>query len=209
MAKKKKEVKQNKKIVLEKHKILLKGLSDNIGKGKNTMQSKMIEQGYSESYAKSGHIKDTRSWDVLLKDELTDGELMQVHKSLLKSARLDHMVFATGPRDEADKLDYIERARAKAKKDKKEYDESIEYITDDDIKEMLYSTNCLVRRIVHRDTARDVYFWSPDNMARDKALDKGYKLKGKYEPEELNLKFKGFSKEQLIDSIMGKLTKKK
>ena len=37
----------------------------------------------------------------------------------------------------------------------------------------------------------------------------GYKLKGKYSPEEINMKFKGFTKEQLISSIMDKITNKK
>jgi len=41
------------------------------------------------------------------------------------------------------------------------------------------------------------------------ALDMGYKLFGSYEPEEMNLKFKGYSKDQLIDSIMSKIAKKK
>lgn len=41
------------------------------------------------------------------------------------------------------------------------------------------------------------------------ALDMSYKLKSKYAPEEYNLKFKGFSKQQLINTIMNKITKKK
>ena len=41
------------------------------------------------------------------------------------------------------------------------------------------------------------------------AIDMGYKLKGKYSPEEINMKFKGFTKEQLISSIMDKITNKK
>lgn len=41
------------------------------------------------------------------------------------------------------------------------------------------------------------------------ALDMGYKLKSKYAPEEFNMKFKGFNKDQLIDLIMSKITKKK
>lgn len=53
-------------------------------------------------------------------------------------------------------------------------------------------------------------FYSIDNSkAKKDALDMAYKLKSKYAPEEHNLKFKGFSKTQLIDAIMGKIVKKK
>ena len=41
------------------------------------------------------------------------------------------------------------------------------------------------------------------------ALDMGYKLFGNYTPEEFNLKFNSYSKEQLVDLLLGKLAKKK
>lgn len=41
------------------------------------------------------------------------------------------------------------------------------------------------------------------------ALDMAFKLKGKYSPEEVSLKFKGFSKEQLQDLVFNKLVIKK
>lgn len=188
----KKEVKTKDKKPLEKHKLVLKNLSENIRKGM-TMEQAMLAVGYSESYAKSStHLKDTRSWDILLKEELADGELMKVHRSLLNSTRLDHMVFPP-----------------LSTKKKKKGGEETEIITDEMIIEFLESVDCKVKKIVHGEQARHVYFWSYDNQARDKALDKGYKLKGKYEPEQLNLKFAGFNKAQLIDSIMSKIAKKK
>lgn len=41
------------------------------------------------------------------------------------------------------------------------------------------------------------------------ALDMMYKIKGKYAPEEFNMKFKGFSKTQLVERLLSKITKPK
>jgi len=177
---------------LERHKLVLKRISENLGKG-ISLGDAMRREGYSESYANNPQqLRDTRSWDTLLKEELADGELMKVHRSLLNSTRLDHMVFPP-----------------LSTKKKKKGGEETEIVTDEMIIEFLESVDCKVKKIVHGEQARHVYFWSYDNQARDKALDKGYKLKGKYEPEQLNLKFAGFNKAQLIDSIMSKIAKKK
>lgn len=186
--------KETKKKPLERHKNVLKKISENIGSGMNVQQA-VIDAGYSESYAKSGHIKETKSWEILIEERLSDDTLTRVHTELLNSHRPDHMVFPP--------LLMIKNKKGGDNVTPKEE------ITDEMIIEFLASTGCKVKRIVHGDQARHVYFWSPDNMARDKALDKGYKLKSKYAPEEYNLKFKSFSKRQLIEAIMGKITKKK
>ena len=52
-----------------KHKRVLKKISVNIGKGMSLKRA-MKEEGYSESYADSGHIKDTKSWEDLLEQNL-------------------------------------------------------------------------------------------------------------------------------------------
>ncbi len=120
---------------------------------------------------------------LALEEALNDELLQEKHLELLNASRLDHMVFATGPRNEKERAEYIQSDIRKAQEKGYEYKE-IEHVTDEDIREMLADVNCQVRRIVHRETARDVYFWSADNMARDKALDKAYKIKGKYAPEK-------------------------
>ncbi len=112
-----------------------------------------------------------------------DEEIVEIHRTLLKSSSLDHMTFPLGPKTEEERQQRVALDIAKATTEGREYRE-VEYITDQDVIDLLESTNCVVRRIVHRETARDVYFWSPDNMARDKALDKIYKIKGNYAPEK-------------------------
>ncbi len=169
---------------LERHRKVL----ENVGKGKSLGQA-MRDEGYSDNYANNPQaLRKTLSWDDLVKTVLSDDKLIMVHENLLNSHRMDQMTFP--PESKSKKL-------------------GTDIITDQDIEDMFLELGCRVRKIVHGELARHVYFWSPDNMARDKALDKAYKIKSKYAPEEYNLKFKTFNKHQLIDAILGKITKKK
>lgn len=174
----------------DKHKLLLKQISDNIRKGQS-MEEAMLAVGYSASYAKSStHLKETDSWKQVVNVVLSDEKLGQVHNGLLNATRLDHSIFP--PYNEG------------GKKKKKINDE----LTDDLIIELLASVNCTVKKIIHGEQARHVYFWSADNRARKDGLEMAYKIKNKFAPETMNLKFSGYSKEQLIDMLVGKLKKK-
>ena len=77
----------------------MKNLSDNIGSGK-TLREAMLEEGYSPSYAESGHIKDTESWEDLLEKHLPDSVLAEKHKELLNKVEIEYQVF---PKTESDK----------------------------------------------------------------------------------------------------------
>lgn len=160
-----------------------KALDILVGNGGNITQA-MLEAGYSVATANTPQkLTDSKGWQELMAEHLSDDAVTQRHKELLNSTTLDHQVFALGPKDEKDKLSYIEADKAKALKDGKEYRE-IEYVTDEDIRQMFEDINCKVRRIVHRETARDVYFWVADNRSRKDAIDMAYKLKGSYAPEK-------------------------
>lgn len=140
---------------LERHKLVLKRISENIRKGM-TMEQAMLKENYSPSYAKSStHLKETKSWETLLKEQLPDDLLTKKHKQLLEKEQ----IFAKN-NNKTGEIDIIRTGEI-------------------------------------------------DPNAVSKGLDMAYKLKNKYAPEEYNLKFKGFSKSQLIDSIMSKITKKK
>lgn len=54
----------------------------------------------------------------------------------------------------------------------------IDNLTDEDVIDMLAEVNCKVKRIVHGETARHVYFWAHDAKAQAGALELGYKMKG-------------------------------
>jgi len=79
--------KSKKQKSLETHKVVLKKMSENVGneRGGSKLAEAMKRAGYSESYIKSGHIKNTKSWQNLLEAELPDDELLKVHKGLLQS----------------------------------------------------------------------------------------------------------------------------
>ncbi len=59
----------------------------NLGEG-------MIEAGYSENTAKAPtKMTKTKGWEQLMKTNLPDKDLAKVHKQLLSSTRIEHMVF--------------------------------------------------------------------------------------------------------------------
>ena len=176
---------QRKKHVLTatkaKHRKVLTNLAKNGGKLAEAIRDTGL---YSEEVARNpSKITNSRSWNELVEEELPDELLTEVHTGLLKATRLDHMVFPLGPRTNKQK----KTIQALPKKLSTILDAEMQMqeteLSDEDIVAMLAEVNCTVRKIVHGETARHVYFWAADNLARDKALDKGYKLKGRYGDE--------------------------
>ena len=132
-----------------------------------------------------GRITETEGFKALLEQYLPEDMLAKKHVQLLNATRMDHMVFPLGPKDEDD----INFSGARVSNHEEEDEEREEFkerttLTDQEIIAMLAEVNCKVRRIVHGNTARHVYFWSADNIARDKALDKAYKLRKRYGEEQ-------------------------
>lgn len=143
-----------------------------------------------------------------LADAFPDELLKKKHWELLDSSRLDNMTFPYGPRNEKDWLEKKKKAqemleqmdeedeevepeerrdsfkRSKIREDLEKLIAEVECLTDEDIYEMLESVNCTVKKIVRIFGERRVFFWSPDNLARDKALDKAYKIRGVYAAEK-------------------------
>jgi len=125
----------------------------------------MIEAGYAPPVARHpAKVLESKGMKELMEQNgMDDASLTKIHKSLLQSTRLDHMTFPLGPK--------VHESEADA-----------HLLSDTDIRELLLEVNCVSRRIVHGETARHVYFWSPDNKARQASLDMAYKLKGSYAP---------------------------
>lgn len=146
-----------------KHKKVLDLMVENGGNVSKAIRDSGL---YSPSQAKHPEkILDSRTWNEIIEDALPDEVLTEKHKELLSATRIDHMVFTLGPKKNVDKK------------------EGEDVLSDEDIIEMLAEVNCKVRRIVHGETARHVYFWSNDNKSRKEALDMAYKLKGRYGDE--------------------------
>lgn len=147
-----------------------------------TMGTILKESGYADSIAINPQIiTESKGFKELLEEALPDSLLTQRHKELLNSTHLDHMVFPLGPKTTAEKEFFINEQITKALKAGKVYDGK-DCLSDEDIKELLDSVNCVVRKVVHGESGRHVYFWGRDNKAVKDALDMAFKLKGAYAP---------------------------
>ena len=142
----------------------------------------MIEAGYSPATAKTPQkLTESKGWQELMAEYLPDVDVAKRHQELMNSTTIDHMVFPLGPKGEDD----INFNGGRTESNKIE-DGGVPVerttLTDQEIKDMLAEVNCKVRRIVHGETARHVYFWTADSKARKDAIDMAYKLKGSYAP---------------------------
>lgn len=187
-----------------KQKIAAQKTLENIGKGDiKPMGEVLRESGYSDNVADNPKIvTESKGWNELMNEYLSDEDLAKAHKELLSATKIEHMTFPLGPKDDCDP----NFSGANPKKEKDEADDFHERttLTDQEIKEMLSSVNCQVRRIVHGETARHVYFWAKDNNALKSGLDLAYKLKGKYAPDksDINLRSEVNLNEQQLDQLI-------
>ncbi len=161
----------------------MKNLAENGG----NVSKAMKDAGYSKQTAKTPQkLTESKSFVEMLNEMgLDDASIARKHQELLNSQRMDHMTFPLGPAEEGKKKKLPDDEIKEA--DLPEEFQERTTLTDQEIKEMLATVNCTVRRIVHGNTARHVYFWSADNKARKDALDMAYKLKGHYAPEKKHL----------------------
>lgn len=171
-----------------KQKIAVGKTLENLGSDTpKTMGEILKESGYADTIVENPQIITTsKGFRELMEEALPDSLLTQKHKELLNSTHLDHMTFPLGPKTNDDKNNYISQKVAEALKAGKVYNEK-DLLSDEEIKELLSSVNCVVRRVVHGETARHVYFWGKDNKAIKDALDMAFKLKGAYAPIKSDL----------------------
>lgn len=155
-------------------------MAENVGNKRPKTQGEILrEAGYSETISENPQkIIQTDSFQDLLAIVMPDDELTAVHKRLLQTRKIEHMVFPLGPEGEDDPdlsganpndENGLEKAGVKPERTT---------LTDVEIKEMLSEVNCQVRRIVHGLNARHVYYWAHDASAQAKALELVYKIKG-------------------------------
>lgn len=139
----------------------------------------MIEAGFSPSYAKNPkkllETEAGKRWMKMLDAALPDGLVLLRHNRLLNAQRLDHMTFPLGPADE-DEADFDDEDDVPPGMQQKAERTTL---TDQEIVTMLAEVNCVVRRIVHGEQARHVYFWAPDSRAQKDAVELAYKLRGR------------------------------
>jgi len=138
----------------------------------------MVESGYSPLTAKTpSKLTDSKAWSELMDKHLNDNDLAKKHNELLGSTRLDHMVFPPLRSKDEETTEDEEEVFHEGAMDN-------ESLSDQDIIDLLETVNCKVKKIVHGEMQRHVYFWSADSKARKEALDMAYKLKGRYVKEQ-------------------------
>lgn len=140
----------------ENQKIIAARVLKKVKKGeKISITKEMRESGvYSEATSKHPEkVTGSKGWKELMERYLPDELLSKVHTQLLEAKKLDTMIFPP-----------------------------TSGITDDEIRAFIESCGCVVRKITRGEKQIFVFFYAPDNKARNDALDKGYKLKGRYAP---------------------------
>lgn len=99
-------------------------------------------------------------WNDLLDEMLPRAELLETHRGLLKASRIEHLTFTRDGEP-----------------------------SDEEIILMLKEVNCVVRKIVHGEQARHVYFFAADNRARKEGLEMAYKLRGDFAADKAAVAF--------------------
>lgn len=123
-----------------------------------TLYQALIDEGYSESYARAGgNLKHKPTWDQLLEQRLGDDKLSNIHAQLLTSKKLDYMLFTSE-------------------------------IEDIEVYALLESVGCTPKKIIHGIAGVHVWFWAPDNKTRKDALELAHKIRGKMSPEVIEFK---------------------
>lgn len=144
----------------------------------------LVDAGYSPATAHNPQkITESPAWKTLVAEHIGDEDLLIKHKRLLNATKIEHMTFPDGPRTEDEKERWL--FNEQIKEDKRAEKEGrppkiLDCMSDEEIGEMLAEINCKLRRVVHGEMARHVYYWAMDNKAVKDALDMAYKIGGRY-----------------------------
>ncbi len=120
--------------------------------------------------------RSTKTLREVLEQYFPDDKIAQIEAAQLEASHIDHYVFTLS-------------------------------ISDEEIKEVVESyPNCKLKKIVHTETTKHAYFYSPDNFAVAKSLDRIYKLKGSYSAQKVQIEdpMDGLSDEEIADRIAEK-----
>lgn len=146
-------------------------------KGGKTKGQAVLEAGFSETVIKTpSKVFDGKAVRELMTDMgLDEKPVLKVVNRNLNSRKLEHMTFPPYNEDKGESEDGEEITEEKRG----------EQLTDNAIVEMLASVNCTVRKIIHGDNARHVYFWSDNSKAQLGAADMIFNLLGSYAPKKV------------------------
>lgn len=143
---------------------------ENLRKSKPESMGKVLrDSGYPYSSSTvPNQITKSKGFQELMEQYLPEENVIREHGNLLTSSRHENYIF---PRDENDKV----------------------------IKEIVEAiSGCKLIRIRQNNTAKRAYYWCPDNNSRKDAIDLAYKLRGRYKPQQVEVRtFTGWTPEEL------------
>lgn len=152
---------------------------ENVGNDKPKSQGEILrEAGYSVAISENPKkIIESDSFQDLLAQVIPDDSLTEIHKRLLNTRKIEHMVFPLEHQNPDQLLEPMPIVPELIEKEIAEH-QVIDNLTDQDIVDMLAEVNCKVKKIMHGETARHVWYWAHDASAQSKALELAYKVKG-------------------------------
>lgn len=155
-------------------------MAENGSKPKPSSKGEIMKKaGYSKTVQTvPSKITNSPTFQELLDSFMPDNDLATVHKRLLQTRKIEHMIFPLGPEGDDDDNLSGSQPNAVNPMDGLPNVNQRTTLTDQEIKDMLKEVNCIVKRIVHGETARHVYFWVHDAKAQAGALELAYKMKG-------------------------------
>lgn len=130
---------------------IAKNLKGGLGKTRKTMGQIMLDAGYSKNVSETPSLViKKKGFADLLQEYFPDDTILKLHKNLASSVIMDQFEFPLSVDDKTIK------------------------------KEIESMPGFTVRKFIRTNDRGICYFWKPDLLTQDKALDKLYKITGRY-----------------------------
>ncbi len=171
----KKKIKKIKNLKTSRVRKVIKKVVEN--RGKVSVSKAMKEAGFSDAYAKNPQqLIRTKTWQEIMETEFKDADIAKIHKKLLHAKGFTSRSF---PKE----------------------------MEDEDIEEIVRKAGANPIRVFEGKNEMGIkvkkcFFSYPKEVIIDKALDKIYKLKGRYsETIEITTSYRKLSNEELMEKI--------
>jgi hypothetical protein len=147
--------------------------------GNKSISAAMRAIGYSPAYSKHPEkLVRTKNWQALCKEYIPEEEIAQAHRDELKA-------------------DIVRRHTFPKKSGRK-----IVNLSDDDVRIIIETMRACKLLYVNREDGRvQAVYLAPDQLSRDKAIEKAYKLYGKYSSEKITItdrRYKDYTPEDIV-----------
>lgn len=102
-------------VALKHRKVINSALDKKDGKQRKSLYQTLIDEGYSESYARGGHIKKSKTWQALTEERLNEDKISNIHAELIVAKKIDYMLF-TAEIEDKDIYELMDSVKCTVKK---------------------------------------------------------------------------------------------